>query len=142
VGHVRERGPHRRQLRAGRYTLETRNLPLLTTLLSLPTAFETPFKAEVYIVTTRQFTDLMWGTRHPLILRDPELGPVRLRGYGSYALRISDPPRLIRELSGSSGIALTGDLQAFTTYQAGIALEKAAATPAAGRPAGAMTRMP
>ncbi len=86
----------------GRYRLETRNLPILTSLLALPTAFESPFKAEVLFVATRQFTDRKWGTRHPLILRDPELGPVRLRGFGSYCLRASDPVRLIRELSGSN----------------------------------------
>lgn len=86
----------------GRYRLETRNLPVLTSLLALPTALDSPFKAEVLFVATRQFTDLKWGTRHPLILRDSELGPVRLRGFGSYCLRASDPVRLIRQLSGSN----------------------------------------
>lgn len=87
----------------GRYRLETRNLPILTTLLSLPYAFESPFKADVYFVATRQFTDLKWGTRHPVIVRDAELGPVRLRGFGSYTLKVSDPARLIQEVSGSGG---------------------------------------
>ena len=86
----------------GRYRLETRNLPVLTSLLALPTALESPFKAEVLFVATRQFTDCKWGTRQPLILRDAELGPVRLRGFGSYSLRVVDPPQLIRELSGSN----------------------------------------
>ena len=86
----------------GRYRLETRNLPVLTSLLALPTALESPFKAEVLFVDTRQFTDRKWGTRHPLILRDPELGPIRLRGFGSYSLRVADPIQLIRELSGSN----------------------------------------
>lgn len=86
----------------GRYRLETRNLPLLTSLLALPTALESPFKAEVLFVATRQFTDLKWGTRHPLILRDPELGPVRIRGFGSYVLQVVDPVQLIRALSGSN----------------------------------------
>ncbi|MEY4298098.1 MAG: hypothetical protein RLZZ423_1277, partial [Cyanobacteriota bacterium] len=86
----------------GRYRLETRNLPVLTSLLALPTALESPFKAEVLFVATRQFTDLKWGTRHPLILRDPELGPVRIRGFGSYVLQVVDPVQLIRALSGSN----------------------------------------
>jgi len=86
----------------GRYRLETRNLPILTSLLALPTAFESPFKAEVYFVATRQFTNRKWGTRHPLILRDPELGPVRLRGFGTYSLRASHPVRLIRDVSGTN----------------------------------------
>ncbi len=87
-----------------RYRLETRNLPILTTLLSLLYGFESPFKAEVYFVSTRQFTDLRWGTRHPLILSDPTLGPIRLRGFGTYTLRVSHPVRLIRDVSGSSGL--------------------------------------
>jgi membrane protease subunit (stomatin/prohibitin family) len=86
----------------GRHRLETRNLPILTSLLALPTAFESPFKAEVLFVAMRQFTDRKWGTRHPLILRDAELGPVRVRGFGTYSLRAVNPVRLIRELSGSN----------------------------------------
>lgn len=86
----------------GRHRLETRNLPVLTSLLALPTALESPFKAEVLFVATRRFTDRKWGTRHPLILRDPELGPVRLRGFGSYTLRAVNPLQLIRELVGSN----------------------------------------
>jgi membrane protease subunit (stomatin/prohibitin family) len=86
----------------GRHQLETRNLPILTSLLALPTAFESPFKAEVLFIATRQFTDRKWGTRHPLILRDAELGPVRVRGFGTYSLRAVNPVRLIRELSGSN----------------------------------------
>lgn len=85
----------------GRHRLSTRNLPLLTSLLCLPYGFESPFKAEVIFVATRLFTDLRWGTRHPLIVRDPELGPVRLRGFGTYTLRVNDPGWLVREISGS-----------------------------------------
>ena len=85
----------------GRHQLSTRNLPLLTNLLCMPYGFESPFKAEVIFVATRLFTDLRWGTRHPLIVRDPELGPVRLRGFGTYTLRVNDPGWLVREISGS-----------------------------------------
>ncbi|MFM7361208.1 MAG: SPFH domain-containing protein [Cyanobium sp.] len=87
----------------GRHTLSTANLPLLTSLLSLPTGFTSPFKAEVVFVATRLFCDLRWGTRQPLLLRDPELGPVRLRGFGSYSLRVNDPAWLVREVNGASG---------------------------------------
>ena len=87
----------------GRHVLATRNLPILTSLLSLPFGGESPFKAEVYFVATRLFTDLKWGTRHPLIVRDPELGPVRLRGFGSFTLRVNDPSWLIREVTGNQG---------------------------------------
>lgn len=87
----------------GRHTLSTANLPVLTNLLCLPTGFESPFKAEVVFVATRLFSDLKWGTRQPLLLRDPELGPVRLRGFGSYSLRVNDPTWLVREVSGARG---------------------------------------
>lgn len=87
----------------GRHTLSTANLPLLTNLLCLPSGFESPFKAEVVFVCTRLFSDLKWGTRQPLLLRDPELGPVRLRGFGSYSLRVSDPAWLVREVGGAGG---------------------------------------
>ena len=87
----------------GRHRLSTANLPLLTSMLALPTGFESPFKAEVVFVATRLFSDLRWGTRHPLLVRDPELGPVRLRGFGTYAVRVSDPAWLVREVNGASG---------------------------------------
>jgi membrane protease subunit (stomatin/prohibitin family) len=87
----------------GRHSLSTANLPILTNLLCLPTGFESPFKAEVVFVCTRLFSDLKWGTRHPLLLRDPELGPVRLRGFGSYSLRVTDPTWLVQELGGANG---------------------------------------
>ena len=202
----------------GRHRLSTRNLPLLSTLLALPTAFESPFKAEVYFIAMRRFTDQRWGTKHPVLLRDAELGPIRLRGFGTFGVQVSDPLKLIRSLNGSNStfqleeiqlqlrnlivsrladllgestipaldlaahydelasdlnqrlasisadyglqisnllvenlalpaeveaaidrraaIGLTGDLDAFRTYQEGIALEKAASNPA-GMAAGA-----
>jgi len=95
----------------GRHTLSTANLPLLTSLLCLPSGFESPFKAEVVFVSTRLFSDLRWGTRQPLLLRDPELGPVRLRGFGSCSLRVNDPAWLVRELSGASGRVELSTLQ-------------------------------
>ena len=87
----------------GRHTLSTANLPLLTSLLCLPTGFESPFKAEVVFVATRLFTDVRWGTRQPLLIRDPELGPIRLRGFGSCSLRVTDPSWLVGEVNGAGG---------------------------------------
>jgi membrane protease subunit (stomatin/prohibitin family) len=87
----------------GTYTLETRNLPILATLLGWKYGFHSPFKAEVYFVVTRQFTDLKWGTLNPIMLRDPEFGPLRLRAFGTYAMRVKDPGRLIREIVGTDG---------------------------------------
>tara|TARA_Y100000739_G_scaffold48526_1_gene37949 strand:+ start:1862 stop:2782 length:921 start_codon:yes stop_codon:yes gene_type:complete len=95
----------------GRYTLTTRNLPLLTTILSLPTGFESPFKAEVYFVASRRFTDQRWGTRHPIMLRDPELGPIRLRGFGTFEVTVSDSKTLITILNGSQSRFSLNDIQ-------------------------------
>jgi membrane protease subunit (stomatin/prohibitin family) len=85
----------------GRHKLVTENLPVLTTLRGWLYGFHSPFKAEVYFVNTRNFTNLKWGTKNPIILRDPEFGPVRLRSFGSYVVRVSDPARFIREIVGT-----------------------------------------
>src|SRR5204863_3741464 len=69
----------------GTYTLDGRNTPLLSTILGWKYGFESPFKSEVYFVSTRQFTDLKWGTPNPIMMRDPDFGVVRLRAFGSYA---------------------------------------------------------
>lgn len=85
----------------GTYTLETQNLPVLSTLKGWKYGFHSPFKAEVYFVTTRLFTDLKWGTANPVIVRDAELGMVRLRAFGAYALRVADARALLTQLAGT-----------------------------------------
>ena len=95
----------------GRHRLSTRNLPLLTTLLALPTAFESPFKAEVYFISMRRFTDQRWGTKHPVLLRDAELGPSRLRGFGTFEVQVSNPQQLIINLNGSNPTFNLADIQ-------------------------------
>ncbi|MDX2116947.1 MAG: SPFH domain-containing protein [Planctomycetota bacterium] len=87
----------------GTYTLSTANLPILATLKGWKYGFESPFKCEVYFVNTRQFTDMKWGTMNPVMLRDAEFGPVRLRAFGTYAFKCVDPAALVREVSGTSG---------------------------------------
>lgn len=82
----------------GMYTLETKNLPILSTLMGWKYGFDSPFKAEVYFVSTKQWTDLKWGTANPFMMRDPEFGPVRIRAFGNYAVRVSDPATFIRQL--------------------------------------------
>jgi membrane protease subunit (stomatin/prohibitin family) len=87
----------------GMYTLETRNLPILSTMQGWKYGFNSPFLAEVYFCSTRQFTDLKWGTMNPVMMRDPDFGPVRLRAFGTYAIRIKDPAVLLRQVSGTDG---------------------------------------
>lgn len=94
----------------GMYTLETKNMPILSTLQGWKYGFSSPFKAEVYFVNTRRFTDLKWGTKNPVMLRDPEFGPVRLRAFGTYAMRVKDPVAFIREIVGTDGHFTTGEI--------------------------------
>jgi membrane protease subunit (stomatin/prohibitin family) len=82
----------------GTYTLDTNNMPILSTILGWKYGFESPFKAEVYFISTRQWTDQKWGTQNPVMVRDPEFGPVRLRAFGSYAFKVTDPATFLREL--------------------------------------------
>jgi membrane protease subunit (stomatin/prohibitin family) len=87
----------------GTYTLTTRNLPVLATLQGWKYGFESPFKAEVYFCSTRQFTSLKWGTPGPVTMRDPEFGAVRVTAFGLYSIRVKDPAVFIREIVGTDG---------------------------------------
>ncbi|EGF25353.1 SPFH domain-containing protein [Rhodopirellula baltica] len=87
----------------GHYQLTTDNMPVMTTLQGWKYGFDSPFKAEVYFVSTRQLTDLKWGTPNPIMLRDPEFGPIRIRAFGTYALRAVDPKALLLEIVGTNG---------------------------------------
>ncbi|GAB5519442.1 MAG: SPFH domain-containing protein [Rhodothermales bacterium] len=95
----------------GTYTLETKNVPILSTLQGWKYGFESPFKAEVYFVNTRQFVDQKWGTKNPIMLRDPEFGPLRLRAFGTYAFRVNDPATFLREIVGTNAQFTTHDFQ-------------------------------
>jgi membrane protease subunit (stomatin/prohibitin family) len=94
----------------GTYTLETQNLPILATLKGWKYGFSSPFKAEVYFVNNRQFTDMKWGTQNPVIARDPEFGMVRLRAFGAYALRIVQPTAFLTELVGTDPLFQTDEV--------------------------------
>lgn len=87
----------------GLYMLETNNMPILTTLQHWDHGFRSPFKSEIYFVNTTRFNDLKWGTRNPVIARDPEFGPVRIRAFGTYSMRVTDPAKFIAEIVGTDG---------------------------------------
>jgi membrane protease subunit (stomatin/prohibitin family) len=82
----------------GMYTLDTNNFPILSEILGWKYGFESPFKSEVYFISTRQWTDQKWGTQNPVMMRDPEFGPVRVRAFGSYAFKVTDPGTFLKEL--------------------------------------------
>ena len=83
------------------YTLETQNMPIMTTLRGWKFGFNSPFKAEVYFVNTKQFTNQKWGTKNPIMLRDAEFGPIRIRAFGSYAIRIINASLFLKEIAGT-----------------------------------------
>ena len=87
----------------GHYELKTDNLPLLSTLQGWKYGFNSPFRSEVYFVSTRQITDLKWGTPNPIMLRDADFGPIRLRAFGTYCLKAIDPRIILKELVGTDG---------------------------------------
>ncbi|WP_127104422.1 SPFH domain-containing protein [Pararhodobacter zhoushanensis] len=87
----------------GLYELETNNMPIMTALRSWSHGFNSPFKSEVYFVNTRRFPGLKWGTQNPIMLRDPEFGALRLRAFGSYTIRVTDPSKFMTEIVGTDG---------------------------------------
>ena len=87
----------------GMYELKTENLPLLSTLKGWKYGFNSPFKAEVYFINLRTFTDNKWGTKNPIMLRDPEFGPIRLRAFGNFSIKVADPEKLLRGIVGTDG---------------------------------------
>lgn len=91
----------------GRYELSTKNMPIMTKLESWKYGFNSPFKAEVYFVNTKQFLDQRWGTTNPIMMRDKDFGVIRLRGFGTYAYRVADPVVFMREVFGSNRFADT-----------------------------------
>ena len=95
----------------GRYTLDGGNTPILSKLGAWKYGFNSPFKAEVYFVNTKQFTDLKWGTPNPVMMRDADFGMVRLRAFGIYTVRVSDPKAFIKEIAGTNARFVTEDIE-------------------------------
>jgi len=95
----------------GIYTLNTRNLPLLTNLLNWDKDFESPFKSDVYFFSTRVQTDQRWGTATPITIREKEFGAVRVRAYGIYSWRIANPRAFFTEVSGTRELYRVEDLE-------------------------------
>ena len=95
----------------GLYTLTTQTLPILTYIMNWDKAFKSPFKSDVYFLSTRVNTDQRWGTATPITIRDKEFGAVRLRGYGIYAYKIADPKVFYQKISGTRDLYRVADLE-------------------------------
>ncbi|HNZ97688.1 MAG TPA: SPFH domain-containing protein, partial [Thermoanaerobaculia bacterium] len=94
----------------GRYQITTQNIPILTTLRGWKYGFQSPFKAEVYFFNTRLYTDLKWGTANPVMMRDADFGMIRVRAFGTYAMRIVDPKLFFEAIVGTQGLTTTEEI--------------------------------
>jgi len=97
----------------GRHTITTANIPLLVNLIGTAFSGESPFKAEVYFVSLREFTDLKWGTPTPITIKDSELGMARVQARGTYGLQIMDPQVFVNKIVGTQGLYRTANIQDF-----------------------------
>jgi excisionase family DNA binding protein len=97
----------------GRHTITTANAPLLSTLIGMATSGRTPFTAEVYFVSMREYLDQKWGTSEPIPLRDADLGLVRLRAFGTFSVQVQDPALFVNKIVGAQGIYQTDQIARF-----------------------------
>lgn len=97
----------------GTYKLATENIPIITRLLALPTGFDSPIKAEIYYVNTKQFTSNKWGTQNPIMMRDADFGNVRLRGFGIYSFKVDDAKLFMKEMFGTNNIYTLSDVNEY-----------------------------
>ena len=95
---------------AGRYVLDTNNLPILTKIFNWKYAFENPYVGEIYYVNMKQFLALKWGTSNPIMMRDKDFGMIRLRGYGIYSFKVKEPDVFMREVFGTIKSYKTEDI--------------------------------
>lgn len=94
----------------GTYTLDTRNTPITSFFKSIAYQLQYPYKGDIYFTSTRQFVDNGWGTATPIMLRDAEFGPVRVRAYGTFSYRITDPAEFLRQIVGTDGLFTTDEI--------------------------------
>ena len=88
----------------GRYELSTSNMPVMTALKSWKYGFNSPFKSDVYFINTKQFLDMKWGTSNPVMMRDAEFGMIRLRAFGIYSFKVSDPETFLKQVFGTAAL--------------------------------------
>lgn len=94
----------------GRHTLSTNNIPLLGGLIGLPFGGDSPFTAEAYFISMREFIDMKWGTPSPLVYRDDDFGMIRLRAHGTYSMRVENPQIFVNQIVGTKGTYTVNDL--------------------------------
>ncbi len=96
----------------GMYELVTQNMPLMTTLKHWDHGFNSPFKCDVYFLSTKTFTNLKWGTPNPVIMRDPEFKQVRVKAFGTYFIKVCDPSKFFHEFAGTGRQVKVSEVEA------------------------------
>lgn len=94
----------------GSWDLDTRNTRILSFFKTIGYGFDDPYKGEIYFLNTKQFTDQKWGTSNPFMMRDPDFGVVRVRAFGSYCFRVTDPAQFLRQVVGTDHLFKTGEI--------------------------------
>lgn len=94
----------------GTYEMKTATFPILSKLVNWKYGFENSIICDVYYINTKQFTDIKWGTKNPIIMRDTEFGSVRVRGFGAFSFKVDDPTIFLTELFGTNSSFVTEDI--------------------------------
>ena len=94
----------------GTHRLTTQNLPILATLKGWTYGFESPFKSDVYFISTKLYHDRKWGTSNPIMMRDADFGMLRIRAFGIYSLKVVDSATFLRQLVGTNGVYTVPDI--------------------------------
>ena len=94
----------------GTHTLTTQNLPILATLKGWKYGFESPFKSDVYFISTKLYNDLKWGTSNPIMMRDADFGMLRIRAFGIYSIKVVDSGTFLKQLVGTNGVYTVPDI--------------------------------
>ena len=97
----------------GSYKLDTHNLPLLSNLAALPYKFNSPIKSDLYFINTTQFINNRWGTKNPILMRDPDFDVIRVTAFGTYAFQVTEPKRFMEQVFGARKLNMTYDILAF-----------------------------
>ena len=95
----------------GRYELTTQNMPIMTALKAWKFGFNSPFKADLYFINTKQFLDRKWGTSNPVMMRDAEFGMIRIRAFGIFAFRVTNPETFLKEVFGTNSMFTVEDVE-------------------------------
>lgn len=95
----------------GMHTLATRNLPVLTNLKNWDKGFQSPFKSDLFFFSTREQLNQRWGTPNPIVVKDRQFGPLRIRAHGTFSYRVKNPKVFFTRVSGTETEFTTQEME-------------------------------